>query len=119
MRRVSFVLAFMTFAIFVNCSIAMSQDQRAMLANYQAQHARIMAMAQRCQAQVNSVTPQQRGYWASQGRVIPLPQCMNYMNQWIVQATFLETQIHRIQTGDTRSLCEINGMPRGCYRDQR
>ena len=113
MWKVLYVFAFAISVVIANCSILVARDASATLANYQAQIAQIVARTNACQVEMNR-TIRQNQTWAPQGRLIPEPQCMSYMPQWISQLAFLETQIERVRGNYTSTLCEITGIVRGC-----
>jgi hypothetical protein len=72
----------------------------------------MQARAAQCMAEMNAAT-QQMTMGAMNGMVVnDRPVCEQYMPQWTAQEACLETEIYRLQTGDTRSsVREITGIP--------
>jgi len=119
MRKMLLRSTFIASAI-LSCSAATAQN--AYESNdyqiYSQQLAQVTAQINRCAAQQNSVTPEQRALSAMNGVVLPMAPCMNYMEQWTAQQVFLQTRMRRIETNDYNSTpCQINGIRIGCDDD--
>jgi len=79
-------------------------DQKAqLLARYQAQHAQLVAMAQQCQVQMQEAMNQQAAAAMNGQMYTGRPACEQQMPQLVSQMALLETEIYRLQTGDTHS----------------
>lgn len=89
---------------------AMAQQE---LAQFQQQYAELSAKAQSCMVQMNQAAVTNANAIMN-GQAPGEPACTQYMPQWEAQAAYLETEIYRLQTGDTHtSMRQIVGMPAG------
>jgi hypothetical protein len=90
------------------------QTQQA-LAYYQAQQAQVQAQVAQCVQQSNQAQGQM-AMSAMYGQMPAQVPCAAYMPQWTAQEAMLETQIYRLQSGDTRSsMRDIVGIPAPQY----
>ena len=79
-------------------------DQKAqLLARYQAQHAQLVTVAQQCQVQMQEAMNQQAAAAMNGQMYTGRPACEQQMPQLVSQMALLETEIYRLQTGDTHS----------------
>jgi hypothetical protein len=87
-------------------------DQRSqLLAQFQAQHAQVMAEANQCMAQLQE-TSNQNAQAAMNGMAFSAgPACQQNMAQWTAQAAYLETEIYKLQGGDQNaSVRQVSGI---------
>jgi hypothetical protein len=88
-----------------------SDQKSQLLAQFQQQHAQIMAEANQCMVQLQQ-TSNQNAQAAMNGMAFsPGPACQQNMAQWTAQAAYLETEIYKLQGGNQNaSVREVSGI---------
>lgn len=81
-----------------------------LLAKFEAQYAELVPKIKKCMEEQNQATAQMAAGAMNGEMMMNDPPCTQYLQQWVVDASFAETQIYRLKTGDTHSTyMEING----------
>lgn len=84
------------------------------LKQWLAKQAKLISLMKQCQVEMTRFTQQMQQAAISGSGMMPAPPaCEENMPYWISQEALAETEIHRLQTGDTRSdVYDVSGIPR-------
>lgn len=94
-----------------------SANQQA-LAQFQSEQAQLQAQAAQCEQQMTAATNQQAAAAMNGQFYNPRPACEAQMPAYIARESYLETEIYRLQTGDTHSsMTDITGVQVGSRGD--
>ena len=84
------------------------------LQQWLAKQAQLISLMNQCKAEMTTFTQQMQQAAMSGSGIMPAPPaCEQNMPYWISQEALAETEIHRLQTGDTHSdVYDVSGIPR-------
>ena len=84
------------------------------LQQWLAKQAQLISLMNQCKAEMMRVTQEmQQAAMSGSGMMPAPPACEQNMPYWISQEALAETEIHRLQTGDTHSdVYDVSGIPR-------
>lgn len=97
-------------------SVPQADQHEQLLAQFQTQQAQLQVQVKQCVADMQ-VASQQMAYGAMNGQMPGAgAPCQQMMPQWTAQEAYFETEIYRLQSGDTRSdMWQVTGVQRPQY----